>query len=201
MSDADATPQGPGDQPEEQIEELVIDDVETIRVLADPLRLRIQFELDEPKTVKELARALEIPQTRLYYHVKMLERAGLISVVARRTVSGIEERTYRTTAKSTTVSPALGGVLAETGAVRALLGMVAAELEIALQASPHVGEPDSSVIALNVGKVTLRPDEVEEFRDRLFGVAMQYMDRPDDDDADAVDFQLLVAAYRRPNAP
>src|ERR1700757_2392666 len=94
-----------------QVEEFVIEDVDTLKVLADPVRLRIHFELEEPRTVKELAAALHMPQTRLYYHVKRLEKAGLIGVVSRRTVSGIEERTYRTTARSTTVSPTLGAEL------------------------------------------------------------------------------------------
>src|SRR5690348_14023396 len=110
---------------DERLEELVIEDVATLKALADPMRMRIHFELDEPRTVKELASILEVPQTRLYYHVKILERAGLISVVSRRAVSGIEERTYRCTAKSTTVSPNLGTAIAGSGAAEALFELAA----------------------------------------------------------------------------
>jgi DNA-binding transcriptional ArsR family regulator len=175
--------------------EFVIQDVDTLKVLADPVRLRIHFELEQPRTVKELAAALDMPQTRLYYHVKLLERAGLITVVSRRTVSGIEERTYRTAATSTLVSPALGAELAETGAVAALLQMAAAQLEIAFQDSEHpIGHPESSVIGLNMGAVKLRPDQVEEFQTKIFGVLAEYVDS---DDPAARKYDVLMAAWRR----
>jgi len=176
-------------------DEFVIQDVDTLKVLADPVRLRIHFELEQPRTVKELAAALDMPQTRLYYHVKLLEKAGLISVVSRRTVSGIEERTYQTAATSTLVSPALGTELAQTGAVSALLQMAAAQLEIALQDTTHpVGDPKSSVIGLNMGAAKLRPDQVEEFQSKIFNVLTEYVES---DDPDARKYDVLMAAWRR----
>jgi DNA-binding transcriptional ArsR family regulator len=80
-----------------------IDTVEELRALADPVRLAILSALDAPLpdgelpvlSVKELARSLGEPQTKLYRHVKQLEAAGLIEVAATRVVSGIVEQRYR----------------------------------------------------------------------------------------------------------
>ncbi len=78
--------------------EQVINDLETLKVLADPLRLRIRELLVQPSTVKQLAAELGIPATKLYYHVNLLEKHGLITVVESRLVSGIMERVYQVTA-------------------------------------------------------------------------------------------------------
>jgi DNA-binding transcriptional ArsR family regulator len=85
------------------VEELRITDLETVRVLADPLRFRLvqtmSARIDEPWTVKEIARALGEPATKLYYHVGLLEERGLIVVVGSRLVSGIVEKRYRLAAE------------------------------------------------------------------------------------------------------
>jgi DNA-binding transcriptional ArsR family regulator len=87
--------------------EQVIDDLETLKVLADPLRLRIRELLVQPSTVKQLAAELDIPATKLYYHVNLLEKHGLIAVVESRLVSGIMERVYQVTAYRVQVAPHL----------------------------------------------------------------------------------------------
>src|SRR5260370_41285038 len=83
----------------------VVSDLPTLKALAEPLRMRLLLDLDErPKTVKELAASLDVPQTRLYYHVRILESCGLLRVAGRRIVSGIEERHYASTAKNWTIA-------------------------------------------------------------------------------------------------
>ena len=85
---------GPDPLPERRIS-----DVETIKALSDPLRLRI-LELmtakhDEPFTVKRLAVALGVSQTKLYHHVNLLLERELIATAGTRVVSGIIETSYR----------------------------------------------------------------------------------------------------------
>ncbi len=87
--------------------EQVIDDLETLKVLADPLRLRIRELMVRPSTVKQIAAELEIPATKLYYHVNLLEKHGLITVVDSRLVSGIMERVYQVAAYRVQVAPQL----------------------------------------------------------------------------------------------
>ncbi|GHE24987.1 hypothetical protein GCM10018781_75800 [Kitasatospora indigofera] len=75
-----------------------MNDVATLKALADPVRLAIISALmraeGEPQTVKELAAALGEPQTKLYRHIKQLEAVGLIAVAGTRLVSGIVESRY-----------------------------------------------------------------------------------------------------------
>src|SRR5690242_3500259 len=78
---------------------LIVTDLETLRIVSEPTRLRvIELLRERTRTVKELAAALAVPQTRLYYHVKLLEEHGVIRVDSTRTVSGIIEKTYAATA-------------------------------------------------------------------------------------------------------
>jgi DNA-binding transcriptional ArsR family regulator len=100
---------------EEQPGVRLIDSVEGLRALADPVRLAILSALDTQvpggelpvMSVKELARHLGEPQTKLYRHVKQLEAAGLIEVAATRMVSGILEQRYRARQRDLRLSAAL----------------------------------------------------------------------------------------------
>ena len=68
----------------------VLDTVERLKAMADPIRIRFVLELlDGPRTVREVAEALDVPPTRLYYHLRILERHGLVKVANRRMVSGM----------------------------------------------------------------------------------------------------------------
>jgi DNA-binding transcriptional ArsR family regulator len=75
-----------------------IDSAQSIKALADPLRLRVLSLLmrdhDRTWTVKEIAAELEQSVTKLYHHVNTLEQAGLIRDVETRLVSGIVEHRY-----------------------------------------------------------------------------------------------------------
>ncbi len=83
----------------------VIDDLATLRLLSDPLRLQLIEELGAaPTTVKALARAMGMKPNRLYYHVNLLEQHGLVRVTQTRIVSGIVERTYALVARHFAVS-------------------------------------------------------------------------------------------------
>ena len=92
-----------------------IDSVEVLRALADPVRLAILSALNRRApggelpimSVKELAKQLGEPQTKLYRHVKQLEAAELIEVAATRMVSGILEQRYRARQSDLRLSAAL----------------------------------------------------------------------------------------------
>ena len=83
---------------------MTVDDLDTLKVLADPLRLRIRELMREPTTVKQVASELEIPPTKLYYHINLLEKHGLIRVVSTQIVSGIIEKHYQISAKMVRVA-------------------------------------------------------------------------------------------------
>lgn len=132
---------GVGLQPEHV---LVIDRPETLRLLAHPLRLRILENLRtggaEGVAVKELAAALDVPQTRLYHHVNLLEVQGLIRVVATRQVSGITEKRYGVTAYRLSVDRALlAPTEAGDDALEVLLSVVLDEVRSEIKRSVAAG--------------------------------------------------------------
>src|ERR1043165_6875903 len=145
-------------------------EVATLKALADPTRIQILLDLgDASKTVKEVAAALGAGPTKLYYHFKILERAGLIRVTRRRMVSGIEERTYATTSGAGwTPSPEAAPSLVESGVVGALLDVVRAEAELALRSESGVpiGEPGSTVPVMLFTRLAMTPSEVERLQRR-----------------------------------
>ena len=78
----------------------VIDDVDTLKVMAAPTRAAILELLAEPRSVAELADALGVPRTRLYHHIQLLVDHGLIEQVDERRVGALTERIYKLTAKT-----------------------------------------------------------------------------------------------------
>jgi len=82
------------------VKHLVIDDLKTVQIMADPLRSQI-LELfgEEPLTVKQVADRLGLAPNRLYYHVNLLEQHGLLRVVETRMVGNMVEKLYHTAAE------------------------------------------------------------------------------------------------------
>ena len=88
---------------------LVIDDLDTLKVLSDPFRLEIlrmiayANKTNELRTVKQLAEELELPPTKLYYHINLLEKHNLITIAETQVVSGIIEKKYQVIADNITI--------------------------------------------------------------------------------------------------
>ncbi len=91
-----------------QKETFEIDDVRVLEVLNNAMRLRMLHHLMEPSSARELAEQLEVPVTRLYYHLDILEGVGVIQVVETRKRGALLQRIYQTTARS--MSP-IGGLI------------------------------------------------------------------------------------------
>jgi DNA-binding transcriptional ArsR family regulator len=88
---------------------LYIDDVDQAAALLKPVRIELLKRMVEPTTCSSLAEQLgETPQ-KLYYHVKTLERAGLVEKVDERRVGGIMEGLYQAAARAFWLSPRLVG--------------------------------------------------------------------------------------------
>src|SRR6185295_7913316 len=79
-------------------------DLDTMRVVAEPLRARILGVMAERPSgswsVGEIATAVGATRTRLYHHVAILVRHHLIRAVERRIVGRIVETRYRVVARS-----------------------------------------------------------------------------------------------------
>jgi len=85
-----------------------VSDLEQVRLLADPLKLRlIQVFAERPRTVRDAADELGENLTRLYRHVDALHDAGLIEITHEAKKRGTVERTFRSIARRFEVDHAL----------------------------------------------------------------------------------------------
>ena len=60
--------------------------------LLQPLRVRMLEFLAEPESAAGLARKLEMPRQQVNYHLREMEKAGLVEQVAERRTGGLMER-------------------------------------------------------------------------------------------------------------
>ena len=74
-----------------------------------PRRVEILRLLSEPRTCTELGANLGDSPQKVYYHVKRLQKAGLVDLVQERRVRGITEGIYRATAHTYWLSPEIVG--------------------------------------------------------------------------------------------
>ncbi len=119
----------------------VLDDPEVLRLIADPLRLRILELLRQaPRTVTELAGLLGVARTRLYYHVRLLESHDLVAVAETHLVAGITEKRYRVTAYRLSVDKSLlGGPHGDQAPLEVYLSVVLDEVATEIRRAVAAG--------------------------------------------------------------
>lgn len=82
----------------------VVTDEETLRMVGDPLQLRILATLTkEPRSVKQVAETLSVSPARLNHHFSVLEQKALISLSS--TVNG--EKRYQSAARFFQTGPVI----------------------------------------------------------------------------------------------
>ncbi len=167
----------------------VLRDPEVLRLIADPLRLRmLELLRQQPRTVTELATLLDTPRTKLYYHIKLLETHDLVTVVESRLVSGIVEKRYRATAYRLTVDKSLLGTGANDGSplevyLSFILDEVAGEIRRAVDTGlVDLDATHEDAIAprrLVVGRKWYRfsDEEVSDFRRQVNELHAAFADR------------------------
>lgn len=93
----------------------VIDTAETASAVLQPLRLEILSHLRTPGSSTTLGRELGLPRQKVNYHVKELERRGLVEEVGTRQRKGCTERLLQSSALSFVVDPGALGPVQSSG--------------------------------------------------------------------------------------
>jgi DNA-binding transcriptional ArsR family regulator len=186
----------------EPLAERSISDVETLKALSDPLRLRI-LELmtagrDETFTVKRLAAALEVSQTKLYHHVNLLVERELIRPVGTRVVSGIIETSYRIAQLSVKLDRGL--LTGDDPVLHDMLTTIFDSARDDIERGIRLGAIDLTddadplrKVILAKGLTRLSPARSAEFRARLQDLLTAFDDDPPDTDGN--DFGFVLGFY------
>jgi len=187
---SDAKPD-PNQRPYKPEVEFNINDLETLKVLADPLRLQIV----------ELC-------TKLYRHIKQLEERALIKVVDTRIVSGIVEKQYQAAAFNYRVDRELFSLTSQAGKEGLnvmLTGLFddtrediqnSAEADV-LDVSPddQDDKPLNRSLLISRNTLHLPPDVAETFYHRLKDLVREYTDQSAAASTDEQSYGLLIALY------
>jgi DNA-binding transcriptional ArsR family regulator len=84
----------------------VIEDPAAAEVSLDPVRTRLLAALSEPGSASTLATKVGLARQKVNYHLRALERHGLVELVDERRKGNMTERVMRATASSYVISPA-----------------------------------------------------------------------------------------------
>jgi DNA-binding transcriptional ArsR family regulator len=182
--------------------EMVITDVEQLKVIGDPLRLQlIETMAEDPGrgwTAKELAEELGTKQTKLYHHLGLLEQHGFIRVGETRMVSGILEKRYQATAHGYHVDRALltgaGAENAVSVAIDAIFDKARAEILLGLRSGTLNFDPDDPQrkrMGLWASHARLSPASVK----RVMRLVEKLAEVDTDQDPDGAEYGLLVGFY------
>lgn len=184
--------------------EMVITDVEALKVISDPLRLKIveHASLDAPNafTAKQMAAKLGTSQTKLYHHLNLLEEHGFLRVAETRTVSGILERHYVATAHAYRVDRSVLGASGGESTVTTVIDAMFDEARRDILAAIRAGLVDlegqaegQEAMALSMTRARLSKASVAKVMRQIRRLSA--IDRTEDPDGD--EFGLLVGFYPR----
>ena len=112
----------------------VIDDPESAGVALDPMRSRLLSELRTPMSAATLAGRMALPRQKVNYHLRTLERHGLVRVASRKRWGGLTERRLVATASSYVISPAALGPVAPPPDPARVMDRLSASYLVALAA-------------------------------------------------------------------
>ena len=156
-----------------------------VAALLDPTRRLILARLAEPDSAAGLSRTLGQPRQRLNYHLRELEKAGLVELHERRQRGNCTERVMRAVARSYVITPGvLGGLFADPGRQ---VGGTTPDTLLAL----------AGRILDDVAELSEAGEASGERAATLAATAEIRFARPEDRDAFAEDVQHEVAALIR----
>ena len=79
----------------------ILDTLEEINIVSDPIRLKIIMTLGAtPKTAQDLSDALGVSRSKIHYHLKILEQNGTVEVVDTDLINGITQKYFLPVAKA-----------------------------------------------------------------------------------------------------
>ncbi len=113
----------------EAMDSYTLSDLDQVKVLADPLRVRLLESFCTERTTKQVAEMLGEKSTKLYHHVEALEKVGLIRLTRTRQNRGTLEKYYLSVARSFRVDSSLFPTADQSPEGDALLTMLSTMID------------------------------------------------------------------------
>jgi DNA-binding transcriptional ArsR family regulator len=176
-----------------------LEDLEQVHVLSTKARRRIlQLLIEEPMTVTQLGRALEMPPPTVQHHVRELIRIGVVRLAATRERRGILEKYYRATARRFLLpkDPLAGRSPSEQlQTVNELLEDISHHVSAVLSGY-HGGEEPADAVQLAVRVLHLRPEDLPRIAEQIEAILEPYREpRHPDLNREHIVVHLAVPAH------
>lgn len=150
----------------------LLHDPDHVRLALTPIRRELLDHLREPTSATQLAAALSVPRQRINYHLRALERAGMVELVEERRRRGCTERIVVAAADAFVVDPAVLGEAHDTQdrfAAAHLMNVAAKAVRDVARQQQEAEHEGSRLLTFTleteVGFAT--PAELERFTDEL----------------------------------
>jgi DNA-binding transcriptional ArsR family regulator len=178
----------------------VIQDSECAAAMLHPLRLRILELAAEPCSATSLAPRIGLPRQHVNYHLRELEKAGLVELVEERRRGNCTERLYQSRANSFVIGPrALGEMRANPAAIADKLSseyLVALGSKLIEDIGALREERDSvPTLAIETRIAFASEQERGQFAQELAQAVVAIAGRYHVDSPEAQPFRLVLAAH------
>lgn len=178
-----------------------ISDLRSLRVLANSLHRQI-FEalISQPLTAKQIGEKLGINPTKLYYHLKLMEKVGIIKVENTQIVSGIIEKSYRAVARRLQINPSLLASDSDSGkeninqVLLSTLETTKNDIDRSLHAHYAELEQDPHIIIISRQVSHLSDEQANEFCEKLNSLIKDFEGK-NTNSPDLQSFALMIAFY------
>ena len=156
-----------------------LESVEQLRAISDELRIRILDTLAyQQMTVTQLGERFGLAPARVHYHVRELEKVGLVKLVETRENRGILEKYYRSVAKGTSVPDSLLRSIPvddSVAAMREFMRIVTGGMVRAFQRGLASGKIEQEISALAETTVYLTGDEAKQVTLQIYDLLKPYI--------------------------
>jgi DNA-binding transcriptional ArsR family regulator len=189
----------------------VINTIDDAIALLKPVRIQILHYLSEPRTCPQLADFLNDSAQKIYYHIKALEKAGVVEKVDEKRVRGTVEGHYQAVARSYWLAPQVVGKIGgdtltrDQVSLRMLLSLtedIQHEVgRLGMQAIEGIEISSLSVSGLiHLADAQRRAEFMQELQTtfetiaRKYGIPESVITQP------TADYRLILMCYPKPDA-
>ena len=179
-----------------------VDSPDRMRAALSPVRRDLLKRLRTPSSATQLAVEMELPRQRLSYHLKALEKAGLVELVEERQRRGCVERILRTRPGALVVDPTvvpdeLAG-LQDQFAAEHLVGVAASTLRDVARMQTGAAQAEKRLLTFTLETELrfARPGDVHAFTEALTAAVEELVERYDS--ADGRPYRVVALGHPAP---